>query len=398
MCTAREVFVSEEALGDPRCEERVQRLLSRVESGTLSVVPHRALAGAVNKAGTRRSLERGGLAGLGGEKRVVVLARLEDGSIAPGYRWDELRSGGEQAKKHGVLCHSAIEIQSVVGCAFDCSYCPYSSFLCVHVDVEHFVERVTALTRARKTQRLYKLNNRSDTLGLEPEYGLAPALVERFAELDGRYLMLYSKGREVDALTGLDHRGKTIASFTLTPEPVAQLMERGAPAPKLRIQAIAKLAAAGYPIRARFSPIVPIAGWEVAYADLIAQLTAVCRPEMLTLWTLSMVDYDTLERVVPLAALDRRSLAAAAASADTMRGKKGAPFPPNERARIYGAIAAMMRDYSPGTAVSLCLETPEVWDLLGAQLVPRKGRQMLCNCGPVATPEALVAIRRACSA
>jgi len=73
------------------------------------------------------------------------------------------------------------------------------------------------LAQARRSQALFKLNNRSDTLGLEPEYGLAPALIERFGRMPDKAVMLYSKGDEVGALLDLDHCGRTIACFTLTP-------------------------------------------------------------------------------------------------------------------------------------------------------------------------------------
>ena len=389
-CSADEVVISQSAMADPLCRDRVQRLLSRIDCSKVSITSQSELSEKVATLGPRHLLERGGLARRGQSKRLIVLARLEDGDIVQGYRWNELRNGAYQTKKHGVLCHSAIEIQSVVGCAFDCTYCPYTSFLCINVDVEYFADRVTELARSRRAQRLYKLNNRSDTLGLEPEYGLAPALVTRFSQIDGRYLMLYSKGHEVDALTKLDHRQKTIASFTLTPEPVATLLEQGAAPPVARLDAMRKLGNAGYPIRVRFSPIVPLTDWERIYEELIKRLAAACRPEMVTMWMLSMIDFGSLGGIVPLDKLDARLVNAASDAAVSMKGQKGAPFPPVERARIYERIASLVREHCPSAAVSLCLETEPVWDALGEHVVPRDGGNMLCNCGPKATPDALV--------
>jgi spore photoproduct lyase len=285
----------------------------------------------------------------------------------------------------------------VVGCPFDCAYCPYTSFVCVRLDVETFADRVVALVKERPSQRLWKLNNRSDTLGLEPEYGLAAALVERFANLGGPVLMLYSKGDAVAHLAGLDHGGRTVASFTLSPDRVAALVERGAPAPEARIHALGVLHRAGYPTRVRLSPIVPLAGWRADYDELLARIAEAGTPELVTLWTLSMVELAELPRIVPLAALDPELLAAAREAAPRLAGDKGAPFPEAARAAIYGELIARVRARLPEARVSLCLESPDVWDALGDALPPRRRGGFLCNCGPRATPQAVRLVQLATS-
>ena len=369
-------------------------MLPHIDADIVEVVADEELESRLLAVGPRDELDRGGMEGRDERKQLIAFARMDGDQVFPGYSWRELRSGKHQRRNNGVLCHTAVEIQSAVGCAFNCTYCPYTSFLCVRLDIEEFVARVARLARERRSQSLFKLNNRTDTLGLEPEYGLSRALVERFAGLDGSYLLLYSKGDEVDSLVDLDHAGKTIASFTLTPEPIASLLETGAPSPAARLAAIGKLARAGYPIRVRFSPIVPLRGWRLAYRDLIERLYAVARPEMITMWTLSMVNVEDLMHVVPLEQLDDEALSAARAAASEMRGLKGAPFPAPFRAAMYREIASLVRSASETTAVTLCLETPEVWDAVSSLVVTRRGGAFLCNCGPRATSESLARLRR----
>jgi spore photoproduct lyase len=377
---------------DPLCRERLARLLARFRADQVEVVAEEDVPEILRSFGRRQDLLRGGLEGRAAGKELVVLHRALRGEVFPGYAWRELRDGGREREHNGVWCHTAVEIQSVVGCAFDCTYCPYTRFLSIGLDVEEFTDAVTRLAHERRTQTLFKLNNRSDTLGLEPEYGLAQALVERFASLEDKYLMLYSKGDAVDALVSLDHRGKTVACFTLTPEPVARLLEVGAPDIERRIAAVAKLAAAGYPIRVRLSPIVPVREWRAAYAALFDALAKVARPEMITLWTLSMIDVDELGRIVPAEAMDEAILAACRQSAAKMRGDKGAPFPPHVRAEIYRELATMARARFGEAAVALCLENAGVWRELGELVVPHARGRFLCNCAPKATPPAVAAL------
>ena len=369
-------------------------MLAHTQAPRVEVIADEELGPLLRSLGPRQELRRGGLAGRREPKRLVALARFTGDALFPGYSWCELRSGRREQRDRGVLCQTAVEVQSAVGCPFDCAYCPYTHFICANLDVGGFVDRVCALAEGRRSQSLYKLNNRSDVLGLEPEYGLAPALVERFAHLPGRFLMLYAKGVAVDELVELEHQRKTIACFTLSPELSAELLETGAPPPAARLSAIAKLAAAGYPIRIRFSPIVPLRGWREAYADLITRLAAVAEPELITLWTLSMVPLDELDRIVPLERLDEAALEAAQATAGEMQNRKGAPFPPSLRAHIYREIGALIRERLPTTAVALCLETAEVWDAAARLLVPRRGGSFVCNCGPRSTPTAVARLAR----
>ncbi len=361
-------------------------MLSRLDAKTIDIVDDDRIQPILQTHGTQRELQRGGLRRRRKAKELVVFRHLQDEELYPGRSWRHLRCGQHEYHNNHVLCHTAFEIQSAIGCPFDCTYCPYSSFMCLDVDVEGFVDRAVKLAMDRRGQSVFKLNNRTDTLGLEPEYGLAPHVVQRFAELSDKYLMLYSKGDLTDSIETLDHRGKTIACFTLTPDPIASVLEAGAPRPARRLQAIKRLSEAGFPIRIRLSPIVPFRGWQDAYRGLIAQLMDAAHPSLVTLWTLSMVDFEELTAIVPRDELDEEALEVAQAAAREMDGRKGAPFPPMLRAAIYREIAEQVRSLSPATEVSLCLETAEVWDAVGPLVVARYGRSFVCNCGPRAIP------------
>lgn len=386
---ARKVVVARGVVDDRQCRARLDAMTASITAESIEVVGDDELEAELSRLGPRAQLERGGLRGRSREKQVVAFARWRSEEVFPGYSWQELRSSRRELHRNGVLCQTGVEIQSALGCPFDCAYCPYTGFVCMRLDVEGFVDRVAKMALARPSQALFKLNNRTDTLALEPEYGLAPALVKRFAELDGKHLLLYAKGDAVDGLLGLDHRGKTVASFTLTPAPIAAMLEPGAPPPSARIEAMRRLARAGYPVRARLSPIVPVDGWQAQYRDLVTELFAAVRPEMVTLWTLSMVELDELSQIVPLEALDEEALALSRASEESMRGVKGAPFPPALRVAIYREVASLVHDADPSTVVALCLETQEVWKALADVLTPRRGGRFLCNCGPRATPVAV---------
>ena len=383
---AGRVYISEGVLADPDAGPRARRLADAIEAPSKQIISDREVD-ALQAAQPWRRLPRRGRDTSGFANRVVFLDRMrwerEDG-VFPGYRWAELRNARKEWLDSGVVCQSAVEIQSILGCSFDCSYCPYTAAITVTCDVERFVERLDELFASRPQQLLYKLNNRSDTLSFEPEYGLSWRLIERFARTDEHALMLYSKSANVEPLLDLDHRGHTIVCFTLSTPDTAARLEPAAPKFEERIRAAARCADAGYPVRFRFSPIVPFAGWRADLDRRVRQMAEQVAPELVTLWTLSMISVDELDRIAAVDELDPRFVEGARSARDEMTNAKGAPFPDELLAEIYEVAADAIARHSPSTKVALCLETPPVLDRLRPSLAV-VGNQQVCNCGPRCT-------------
>jgi hypothetical protein len=389
---AGRVYIAERVLEDPLAGPRAQRLAAAIDAPHREVVDDARIR-ELQRALPWNQLPRRGADAAGFTDRVVFLDRMHwdrQDEVFPGYRFAEVRNGRKEWTTSGVVCHSAVEIQSILGCGFDCAYCPYTTSLTITCDLERFADEVERLFEERPTQTLYKLNNRSDTLCFEPEYGLAPLLVDRFARTDDRVLMLYAKSANVAHLLDLDHRGHTVACFTLTAPSTARLLEPTAPTFEARLDAAAACANAGYPTRFRFSPLVPLRGWRDELSTSVEKMAARVRPELITLWTLSMIDVDELGRIVPLDALDPAVLEASRAAKGRVNGTKGAPFPPELRAEIYEVVASAVAEHSPSTRLALCLEAPEVLGRLAPYLAVHAGRQV-CNCGPDCTPAAVAA-------
>jgi hypothetical protein len=61
------------------------------------------------------------------------------------------------------------------------------------------------------------------------------------------------------------------------------------------------------------------------------------------------------------------------------------PFPFPARAEMYDFIISEIQRLSPKTVVSLCAETPEMWELFQKRL-GMTGDAFVCNCGPQCVP------------
>ncbi|MBC8460720.1 MAG: hypothetical protein H8D67_22265 [Deltaproteobacteria bacterium] len=177
------------------------------------------------------------------------------------------------------VCKSAYEIHSAWGCYHACDYCHVRDFLNIMLNLEEFVEHLDELVKRYSWQKLYKYDNQTDTICFEPEYGASELFVNYFANQDDKYLMLYTKSDNVDHLLNLAHNGHTIISWTVSCNTVAREIEKQTPTMEERVQAAVKCQKAGYTVRFRFSPIIPIKNWQAENREMIEKLFAKVKKE-----------------------------------------------------------------------------------------------------------------------
>ncbi|MGB9596429.1 MAG: spore photoproduct lyase family protein, partial [Candidatus Poribacteria bacterium] len=181
------------------------------------------------------------------------------------------------------ICKSAYEIHSAWGCYHACDYCHVKDFINIMINLEEFVQHLDELVKREKWQKLYKYDNQTDTICFEPEYGASELLVNYFAKQDDKYLMLYTKSDNVDHLLDLKHNGHTIINWTLSCDTVSKLIEKKAPTMDERIESALKCQEAGYTVRLRFSPIIPIKNWQAENTEMMEKLFAKVKPDLITM-------------------------------------------------------------------------------------------------------------------
>lgn len=70
----------------------------------------------------------------------------------------------------------------------------------------------------------------------------------------------------VEPFLGLAHRGRTRVRLSVNAEPVTGRMEGGTATVADRVQALGRLARAGYPVGLTIAPIMPLPNWRERYA------------------------------------------------------------------------------------------------------------------------------------
>jgi len=304
--------------------------------------------------------------------------------------------GFRRAKK-GCICQSAWQLHSINGCPFRCAYCSLGGLNRILVNMEEYVEHLDEVCELGPCQRLYKWDNQTDVSCFEPEYGASKLLVEYFAHMPGKYLEIYvGKSDNVDYLLDLDHRGKTIMQWSLSPRTQSSVMEPGTAPWDRRVEAGGECREAGYITRYRLSPIIPVRNWEEEYAELVELIFQYPEPDAITLCPFGWMDVETARSCIDFDMLDPDFVAAMEAGDPFLRARGftsggGRPIPHDARAYMLKVVIDDIRRYSQTIPIALCLETVEMWALFGRELGmpmdPEARSTYYCNCGPLCTPE-----------
>ncbi len=309
--------------------------------------------------------------------------RMLYGCMEP-YHYED----GKRKRDSGVGCWSLYDLHSACGCFHKCQYCRRGRVTTLMLNVEEFVDHVDDLMVRNPWQKVFRYDVETDCLILEPEYGMCRALVEHYATLADRYLILFSKSDNVDFLLDLGHRGHTIMLWTLSTPEVSRLIERDTATTEQRIAAARKCQQAGYTVRFKFKPIIPVANWREQATDMLEQLFAAVRPDNLSMEMLFFDSVAELRELFDVSLFDPDFLALLAQhEASGQMTDHSHPIPEDVRVEVYQHYAAEVKRLSPDTPLALCAETPEAWSRLGPALGMSRD-SFVCNCGPVAVPGA----------
>ncbi|MCE5215879.1 radical SAM protein [bacterium] len=291
----------------------------------------------------------------------------------------------------GWICWSLHDLHSAWGCVHRCSYCQRGSVYVINLNLEEFVEHVHELMAANPWQETFRYDVEQDVLAIEPEYGACEMLVNDFAQREKEFLILFSKSANVDHLLNLDHKGHTIMLWTLSTHTVSRRYEARTGTLEERLEAARKCQEAGYHVRFKCKPIIPVRNWREEITHMLECLYSTVQPENLSMETVFFDSVAEMDETLGLDALDPGFVDAAwklekevgdkwPQSEQGMR-----PFPFEVKEEIYRHFIAESRRLSPQTPITLCAETLKMWEKLDG-VVDGKPWNYVCNCGPHCVP------------
>jgi spore photoproduct lyase len=254
-----------------------------------------------------------------------------------------------------------------LGCPSDCQYCFLFDYLThqmptLFVNQDEILESVQTVIESRADESLtFHAGEFSDALAYDHLTEFSKSLVELFSRYDHARLELRTKSDTIKNLIGLKHKGKTIVSWTFSPQRVVQLFEYQTATADERIEAAYACQKAGYPVALRFDPIIRYPDWESGYQQLIERMAERLNSNLIFDCQLGVFRYTPgLWKVIR----ERfpRSWLGLQESVPSQDGKYRYLKP--LRIEMYRKIIGWLRAYFPNLKIELCMDSPEVEELV----------------------------------
>jgi len=303
---------------------------------------------------------------LDGRKKILV-TKVGDGSIIKRFDKTPLPK-----KKTDIICPHFLELKWAYGCPYDCAWCylkgtfrfrpegkspvvkPYDK---IRLHVERFLSEV-------KEPEILNTGEIADSLMNEQaKLPFTKFIIPLFEKQQRHKVLFVTKSANVKNLLEIEPHKQVIISFSLNAIPVAERWEK-APHVLKRIEAARKVFEAGYEVRIRIDPMVPIENWQKYYLQLLDLIFNNLTPERITLGSLRGLQ-STINGCT-----DRTWVKYLKESSNW--GKK-VDF--KTRYEMYHTIINTLHKTYGFERVGLCKETIEMWSALGLDY-----RKIKCNC------------------
>lgn len=291
----------------------------------------------------------------------------------------ELLSAVRYSEEEGNTCPNYWHFSPYGFCPYGCHYCylagtvgvRFSPSVKIYVNLPEMLEKVSRVANSLKAPVLFYVGKLQDALALDPLTGYSRMMIPFFAEHPYARLVMLTKSADVRNLLDLEHKGKTILSWTLNAPSVVESFEVDTPSIEDRIEAMIQCRGAGYPVRAVIMPLIPVDNWRAVYGRFLENLLSRVKLDRLTLG--GICSYRGAYE------LTCRKLTTRNAISENLEGAKSKDgrlrYPLELRLDMYRHLINLATRLQPGTELALCLEEKEAWEATG--LTENLGR---CNC------------------
>ena len=263
------------------------------------------------------------------------------------------------------ICCGYYVINAVTNCPMDCSYCVLQGylnnpFLTLYTNWDDLLEEIDGFLSSDRASLLrLGTGELSDSLALESIFPISQFLVDFFSKRRMAILELKTKSANIDSLLGLDHRGKTVVSWSLNPPGKIEKEEMRTASLKERIGAARRCQEKGYPLGFHFDPILYYEGWEEDYQETIRQLFGQIDPKKVVWVSLGGFRYPHQLKAIAEERFPKTEIFLG----ELFPGRDGKfRYLKEIRVDMYRKMAGWLREADPGLFIYLCMESKEVWE------------------------------------
>ena len=166
------------------------------------------------------------------------------------------------------------------GCTAMCMYCylvcNYNkcAYLRLFVNREQMLDKIIKVANESEKNQVFEIGSNSDLVLENTITNNLVWTIQNFASSNKGMLTFPTKFDMVDDILNLNHKGKVIVRVSMNPEEIINKVEFGTSRLKGRIEAINKLAEAGYKVGILIAPVILVENWKELYENLIKRLEA----------------------------------------------------------------------------------------------------------------------------
>lgn len=166
------------------------------------------------------------------------------------------------------------------GCRAMCLYCYLvcnfnkCSYLRVFVNREEMMDRLIKKAWAADEPRTFELGSNSDLVLENVVTDNLRYTIERFGREGRGHITFPTKFDMVEPMLDLEHRGRTIFRMSVNPRDIVRRIELGTSPLESRVNALNRVAEAGYPVGMLIAPVILMEDWKRQYGQLIDYLAA----------------------------------------------------------------------------------------------------------------------------
>jgi len=265
------------------------------------------------------------------------------------------------------------------GCPYYCTYCylafvyrKFAPFIKININYDTMFKQIRKAIAGAGGKISFNAGEMLDSLALDHITGLTTMLVPFFGGLRRGFLMLLTKSDNIDNLLAVEPNSQTVVSWSLNSRQMTEQYESGTAELAERIEAARRCQQYGYRIRIRIDPGILHPNWKTGYADLIQKTFTALRPENVTIGMLRLLPGhfrlaagaygDTARKL-----WNHNFVAGASDGKIRYHGK--------DRVTFYTFLIDTIRSFDKDVSISLCRETPEIWNIFRNRCQPGK-----CNC------------------
>lgn len=277
----------------------------------------------------------------------------------------------------GMVCCQYFVINLGIGCLYDCHYCYLQNFMnqpliTVFGNINQILDEIYKKIYKKNFHFRIGTGEYSDSLALDPIFEISPILIEFFSKLENATLELKTKSNCVEHLLNLDHKRKTVISWSMNPQNIIEEIEPGTASLEERLIAAKKAEEAGYKIGFHLDPMIYEPNWEENYKNLLDRIFDTIDLNSIAWISLGTFRYSSGQKEV----MQKRFPFDNLTKAEMVVGSDGKyRYYKQIRYEMYSKIKEYIQKKDPKLFFYLCMETQYMWDKV-FQFIPESSKNL----------------------